>query len=270
MPKEYVCDECGKEYSRNDHLLSHKRTHSEEKPFVCPICNGRFKYPHSLTRHLRSHAGQGSYQCTECNACFLDSTQLTNHVNSHAVKKPYPCPLCGYGFGRPSDLKKHLANHGKYFYCSVCSRGRFTYKGSYEKHMKKFHGVSVESTIGSQEVPDMGPVSSVTHTTTAVETGVVTSVSKISYPDGRNMVFTQTTTAATATATRTTPSATGTTPPATTQQPYPIVAATATTSDPNSAVSETHPESIERFDFDTALGGDDGFSDWQSDPLDWG
>ncbi|WP_330925777.1 C2H2-type zinc finger protein [Candidatus Sororendozoicomonas aggregata] len=263
MPKEFTCNECGKEFISSAHLKSHKRTHSNERPFVCHACGKSFKRPHHLTRHLREHTGELPFQCDKCNQGFVDSAQLNNHMHKHAEKKPFLCPLCGCGFARNADLKKHLANHNNYFFCSVCPRiGRFKHEGSYQAHMKKFHGVSVESTIGSQEVPDMGPVSSVTHTTTAAETGVVTSVSQISYPDGRNMVFTRTTTAATATAT-------GTTPPATTQQPYPIVATTVTTSDRDSTVSETHPQSIERFDFNAVLGGDDGFSDWQSEPVRW-
>ena len=48
----YTCAQCGKEFSRRDHLRVHMVTHTKEKPFQCDICLEEFGYESTLKRHI--------------------------------------------------------------------------------------------------------------------------------------------------------------------------------------------------------------------------
>ena len=52
-----MCDQCNRAFSRSDHLASHKRTHTGEKPYQCPLvdCQKRFTRSDELHRHLKMH-----------------------------------------------------------------------------------------------------------------------------------------------------------------------------------------------------------------------
>lgn len=51
--KPFKCDECGYASARSDHLATHKRIHTNERPFVCPhpMCNSSFRRSDELARH---------------------------------------------------------------------------------------------------------------------------------------------------------------------------------------------------------------------------
>ncbi|CAI9738124.1 zinc finger 271-like [Octopus vulgaris] len=40
--KPYHCDICGKSFSRNHHLTTHKHIHTGDKPYHCDICGKSF------------------------------------------------------------------------------------------------------------------------------------------------------------------------------------------------------------------------------------
>ena len=58
--KPHVCEHCSRAFSRSDHLSSHRRTHTGEKPYVCPMsdCNRRFTRSDELHRHMKMHERQ--------------------------------------------------------------------------------------------------------------------------------------------------------------------------------------------------------------------
>ena len=59
--KRFVCMECGKSFVQKQHLISHTRTHTGERP----------------------------YQCNECGKTFSQTVHLKNHQTTHTQLKPF-------------------------------------------------------------------------------------------------------------------------------------------------------------------------------------
>ncbi|ELK18830.1 Putative zinc finger LOC730051 [Pteropus alecto] len=61
--RPYECAECGKSFTRNSHLVTHKRVHTGERPYECGECGKSFRYKSNLTVHQRIHNKQRPYEC---------------------------------------------------------------------------------------------------------------------------------------------------------------------------------------------------------------
>lgn len=56
----FICETCGKEFSRLYDFKRHQLTHSDDKPFLCPQCGKSFKERSSLNKHVkRMHCSDG-------------------------------------------------------------------------------------------------------------------------------------------------------------------------------------------------------------------
>ncbi|XP_061469700.1 zinc finger protein 287-like [Rhineura floridana] len=109
--KPYKCLECGKSFSRNDHLTLHHKTHTGDKPYKCLECGKSFSQSSALTSHQRTHTGDKPYKCLECGKSFSQSSHLISHHKTHTGNKPYKCLECGKSLRWSSALTLHQRTH---------------------------------------------------------------------------------------------------------------------------------------------------------------
>ncbi|XP_034254377.1 zinc finger protein 2-like [Thrips palmi] len=141
---EYVCEFCGRKFSRSNHLAQHELTHTKEKPFHCSDCGKSFWYKASLIGHIKqTHTGDCNYTCELCGKGFFKKTELTRHKPTHSNETPHKCPQCGMGFKITKTLKRHIRNvHNaqRSHVCHTCGKS-FIQLQTLKVHMVLHSGV---------------------------------------------------------------------------------------------------------------------------------
>ncbi len=98
----FQCDSCDMKFLQLCHLITHKRTHSGEKPYQCDICPKNFARSDQLTLHKRTHTGEKPYECDSCHKKFSDPSGLRRHnTRVHAWTRPYSLAI---------NVKNHFLN----------------------------------------------------------------------------------------------------------------------------------------------------------------
>jgi general transcription factor IIIA len=123
--KPFLCEDCGKRFSRKEHCQRHARTHSQDPsfrfPFKCTVegCDRAFNTRQHLNEHIDRHSTPKPHKCTHegCDESFSKHKQLHRHLCEHEGKLPYPCthPGCDQSFPNTQRLNRHLGIHNRKF-----------------------------------------------------------------------------------------------------------------------------------------------------------
>ncbi|XP_063807065.1 zinc finger protein 250-like isoform X2 [Pseudophryne corroboree] len=139
--RPFSCPECGICFTRRSGLTAHQWIHSGEKPFKCTECSKCFAWKFSLVSHQRTHTGEKIFSCLECGRCFTSRSALTVHQQTHSGEKPFKCSECGKCFSLKVTLTTHKRIHTgeKPFQCTECSKC-FAQKADFIKHQRTHTG----------------------------------------------------------------------------------------------------------------------------------
>lgn len=120
VPKNCMCNVCGKLFVSENRIQIHKDRYHSEKPFTCDMCDKKFLTKRTLQKHMIIH--NKCYTCPYCGLCTSSNSSLIEHIRVHTREKPYTCDECGNSYISQQGLNSHKKTHSseKLFMCDIC------------------------------------------------------------------------------------------------------------------------------------------------------
>ena len=80
--KTFVCDLCGRNFKRKEHLQTHMKVHTASQSKVtCPVCGKQFSSQITLDRHQILHSShRDQFACDTCQKTFSSKGNLGRHI----------------------------------------------------------------------------------------------------------------------------------------------------------------------------------------------
>lgn len=173
----YICEECGRTFSRKDHLKSHLLTHKNRplkssgendddsfiKTYSCDNCGRAYIRLENLKKHQeqRCESVEKSGNISKTIVDDLKDERITEKVfkgiNFHFMSvndvknrvdntlRSYPCEFCSRLFIRKDHLKNHERTHTgeRPFQCERCDK-RFAKRFVMTRHLRNVHRVNTK------------------------------------------------------------------------------------------------------------------------------
>ncbi|XP_049790663.1 zinc finger protein 236-like [Schistocerca nitens] len=142
----FICETCGKEFSKWAQLRRHIKCHIDDKPHRCIKCSTSFNVESNLILHMATH-NVDDPKCPECGKSFARIASLKAHVMLHEKEESLFCTECGDEFSLQSQLDAHKKEHAaewlntsKLISCRHCHR-QFTRASALKEHMRDHYKV---------------------------------------------------------------------------------------------------------------------------------
>ncbi|KAF8361483.1 hypothetical protein PRIPAC_88406 [Pristionchus pacificus] len=183
--RPFKCEQCGKDFRREDYLRGHMKTQhadddSVKKPFACDecdkpeddprkkkydcvICGKTLANSQSFNKHKKSHSDvRPLFKCDQCDKRFTTKINLKAHVSTHTGEFKLQCQFCPRGFTSKQRWASHQECHdrgtNKVSYprkhiCTLCPR-RFEKEFQLTAHLKRHEDSTVGDSTDSEADPD--------------------------------------------------------------------------------------------------------------------
>ena len=150
--KSSTCHMCNKIFESSYKLKLHMFSHTGEKPYVCDICGKGFSRGTNLNQHLRVHSS-AAFPCKYCDRAFRNPSDRLVHILTKACTRGYShlqhtphgwvCLTCDdKSFSTKDQAERHARTHeqGKGMLCPVCNQNFQGEKPNVlVRHVKKQH-----------------------------------------------------------------------------------------------------------------------------------
>ncbi len=111
LDKRHCCTICQRRYVNKCHLVRHMKDHLDTKEFECDVCGKQFSRNDMFKRHVEStHEDIERFTCTVCDKEFYHKHHLISHLKVHTDDKPYGCDICAQAFAWKCNFMRHTCS----------------------------------------------------------------------------------------------------------------------------------------------------------------